>query len=291
MKFSLVITLFLLTITANSQGELNFYINDLQISFPANTLTWIDSSQDRSISNFYKSKNQFTPAIPSKLSNLNGQLWILMPLANEYNTNNNYLVITNPHINHIRAWWLDQNFSVVKEQQPTGDHYAFQTREVIGLNYVFSKPLETCRYVLILIDKRKEILTANIHLANMTFLEKRLTQETILFGWLIGIVAVICIVSMALFIFIKEKVYLTYFFFLIFMLIYSVSDFGFANWLIAYSSGKNIDFIRPISLILGMIFYISFIEQILETKKTLQDIKKSLANNAFCIHRDVPCFL
>ncbi len=281
MKFSFVITLFLLTLTANSQSELNFYINDLHNSFPANTLTWIDTSLDRSISNFYENINQFTPAIPSKLSNLNGQLWILMPIANEVNTNSNYLVITNPHINHIRAWWLDQNYSVVKEQQTTGDHYAFQTREVIGLNYVFSKPPETCSYALILIDKRKEILTANIHLASMTFLEKRLTQETILFGWLIGIVAVICIVSIVLFIFIKEKVYLTYFFFLIFMLIYSVSDFGFANWLLSYSSGKNIDFIRPISLILGMIFYISFIEQILETKIHFKTLRKALRITLF----------
>jgi signal transduction histidine kinase len=276
MKFPLVITLLLLTLTVNSQSELNFYINDQHTSFPKNSLAWIDSTEDKSIANFYKNKNQFTSSIPITLSNLNGQIWILLPLDNDVSQNINYLVITNPHINHIRSWWLDQNYSVVKEQQTTGDHHAFQTREVIGLNYVFARPTETCNYVLILIDKRKEILTANIHLANMTFLEKRLTQETILFGWLIGIVAVICIVSIVLLIYIKEKVYLTYFLFLIFMLIYSVSDFGFANWLLAYSTDKNIDFIRPISLILGMVFYISFIEQILETKNHFKILRKAL---------------
>lgn len=259
------------------QSELNFYINQEQQWFPNESRAWIDSSENTSFNQFKNNLNLFQTNIPRETSNINGQLWLLIPLKNIPKEKRSYAAITNPHINHVKIWWLNDSLGVIKENNITGDHHAFNSREFLTLNYVFASPVDReSQYLLILIDKRKEILTANIHLGDIRFMERRSTQETMLFGWLVGIVIVLCSVSIVLFIYIKERVYLIYFFFLIFMLLYSFADFGFFHWLFAFDKPRNFDSIRPIMLVLGMVFYVHFVELILETKRHFPTLRKIL---------------
>jgi signal transduction histidine kinase len=277
LKYTYLTLLLLFSFAPFAQSELNFYVNNQKLPFPKGTVCWLDSSNIKSHAHFRSHLSDFTSSVPTETSNLNGQLWILIPLANIRNDDRTFLYITNPHINYLNVWWLSDSLTIEKEHSPTGDHLEYNSRELLTLNYAFSAPKETnANFLLISLDKRKEILTANIHLSNVRTIERRSTQETILFGWLVGIVVVIIIVSLVLFASTQEKIYFIYFLFLFFMVVYSFADFGFIQWIFAFDHAKNLDSIRPITLALGMIFYVYFIEQILETQAHFPKLKKIL---------------
>ena len=277
LKFPYLALLLFFSCDFFAQSELNFYVNQQNLAFPEGTKSWIDTSQIKDLSQFKNNLDKYSNKTPTVTSNINGQIWLLIPLEEIPEKDREFISITNPHINHINAWWLNDSLEKIKEHLTTGDHHAFNTREFLTLNYVFAAPQDnSSKFLLLLIDKRKEILTANIHLGNIRFMERRSTQETILFGWLVGIVLVICLVSVVLFAYAKERVYFIYFFFLIFMLIYSFADFGFIHWLFAFEKARNLDSVRPITLVLGMIFYVHFVELILDTKMNFPTLRKIL---------------
>ena len=277
LKYIQVILLLLFANNSFGQSELNFYINNQKLPFPKGTVCWIDSSKIKSHAHFQSHSSEFTSSIPTEISNLNGQIWLLIPLSKIPYEDRTFLSVTNPHINFLNVWWLTDSLTAKKEHSPTGDHLEFKSRETLTLDYVFSAPEETdAHYLLILLDKRREILTANIHLSNARTIEKKSAQETILFGWLVGIVVAISIVSLVLFAYTRERIYFIYFLFLFFMVIYSFADFGFIQWIFAFDKAKNLDSIRPITLAMGMIFYIYFIEQILNTKLHFPRLRKIL---------------
>ncbi|MFY8078142.1 MAG: 7TM diverse intracellular signaling domain-containing protein, partial [Flavobacteriales bacterium] len=277
LKYTYLTLLLFFSFASFAQSELNFYVNNQKLPFPNGTVCWLDSSNIKSHDHFLSHLSEFTSIVPTEISNLNGQLWILIPLSNINNEDRTFLYITNPHINYLNVWWLSDSLTIEKEHSPTGDHLEYNSRELLTLNYAFSAPKETnANFLLISLDKRKEILTANIHLSNARTIERRSTQETILFGWLVGIVVVISIVSLVLFAYTRERIYFIYFLFLFFMVVYSFADFGFIQWIFAFNHAKNLDSIRPITLALGMIFYVYFIEQILETQSHFPKLEKLL---------------
>jgi signal transduction histidine kinase len=270
MRFSLIISLYLVTLVARSQSEMNFYVNNNRQAFPSGTICLIDSSFNFEKDFFFQNESSCLPSLPQKVSNLNGKVWLLIPLDSAISFNNPFAVITNPHINSIRVWWLDENKNTIKQSEITGDHAAFIAREILSPSYTFQNPnSQKSKFILICADKRKEILTFNIHITNLGYIETRLAQETALFGWLIGIVAVILIITLVLYFFVKDAIYLYYVGFLFFMLTYSISDFGFLQWLIAYDIPKNLDSIRPVSLAISMMFYILFIARALQFKESI----------------------
>jgi signal transduction histidine kinase len=272
-----VTLLLLFSILSSAQSELNFYVNNQKLPFPNGSVCWLDSSNIKTHAHVKSHWKEFLPALPTEISNLDGQLWILIPLSSIRKDDRSFLCITNPHINYLNVWWLTDSLTTEKEHSPTGDHLEYNSRELLTLNYAFAAPKAVnVAYLLICLDKRKEILTANIHLSNSRTIERRSAQETILFGWLVGIVVVLSIVSLVLFVYTKEKIYFIYFLFLFFMVAYSFADFGFIQWIIAFDEAKNLDSVRPITLALGMIFYVYFIEQILETQSHFPKLKKIL---------------
>lgn len=277
LKYIYVTLLLLFSILSSAQSELNFYVNNQKLPFPNGSVCWLDSSNIKTHAHVKSHWKEFLPALPTEISNLDGQLWILIPLSSIRKVDRSFLCITNPHINYLNVWWLTDSLTTEKEHSPTGDHLEYNSRELLTLNYAFAAPKAVnVAYLLICLDKRKEILTANIHLSNSRTIERRSAQETILFGWLVGIVVVLSIVSLVLFVYTKEKIYFIYFLFLFFMVAYSFADFGFIQWIIAFDEAQNLDSVRPITLALGMIFYVYFIEQILETQSHFPKLKKIL---------------
>jgi signal transduction histidine kinase len=270
MRFFLIISFCLVALITRSQSELNFYVNDKWNPFPSGTLFWLDTADSFNVENYFKNQTEAQSNLPNEVSNLAGKIWLLIPIDSNTTKFYGYAVITNPHINFIQAWWLDDQKKLIRASEISGDHKAFKSREIISPSFAFQNPnTNRCRYLLLCIDKRNEILTLNIHLGNIDFIEKRLTQETVLFGWLIGIVAVILIITLVLYFFVKDKIYLYYCGFLFFMLTYSIADFGFLNWLLAFETPKKLDSIRPISLAVSMMFYVLFITRALQFKVSI----------------------
>ena len=277
MRFSLIISLCLLALAARSQSELNFYVNENSNNFPAGTSFWLDTSKATEL-NFFLEHEQFsTSVLPSKVSNLDGIIWLLIPIDSSNAPNLSHVVLTNPHINHLQGWWLDKDKNLIKACQPTGDHASFNTREINTSCYIFQNPsISKSKFILLAADKRNEVLNLNIHFTNLSFVETRLTQETALFGWLIGIVAIIFIITWVLYFYAKDKIYLYYGGFLFFMLSYSFADFSFWHWIFAYYTPLNLDAIRPVTLAISFVFYVFFILRALNVKKNLPQSYKIL---------------
>jgi signal transduction histidine kinase len=283
MRFLLFISLFLVALVTRSQSEMNFYVNDQLNRFPQGTLFWIDSTESFEPTIFFENETRALTALPTEISNLNGKIWLSIPLDSNTTKYCPYAVITNPHINFIRAWWLDDQKNILKSSLITGDHAAFKSREITSPSFTFQNTnTRECKFLLLCVDKRNEVLTLNIHLANIDFIEKRLAQETVLFGWLIGIVAIMFIITLVLFFFVKDKIYLYSVGFLFFMLTYSIADFGFLHWFLTFETPKNLDSVRPASLAISMIFYILFITHALQFKENIPRTYKFLKIISFC---------
>jgi signal transduction histidine kinase len=268
MRLSLIVLLLFFCHLGNAQGEINYYLGNQKHSFPLDTKFWVDTSNTFTLEHFIQNQEQFSSSLPSQVSNLPGKIWIIIPIDSITSSKNPYAIITNPHINFLKAWWLNEDKQLIKESNLTGDHLAFNTREIISPCFTFLNPdVAQSKYLLLAIDKRKEILVLNIHLAQHGFIENRLTQETILCGWLFGIVAVILIISLVLYFFVKERIYLLYAVFLFVMLCYSISDFGFLHWILTFKQPRNLDFVRPVALAVAFLFYVLFILNTLRIKE------------------------
>lgn len=246
------------------------YLNENMYEFPEGTVSWIDSSQNIELAYFLQNQHLCNPKLPTDLNNLEGKLWILIPLDSNLIKNYPSVIVTNPHINFIRAWWLNENKEPTGPSALTGDHMPFSSREISSPNFTFqnSNPSES-KYLLLFMDKRYEILFASIHFSNAPFIQKRSTHETVLFGWLIGIVAMIFLTTIVLFVYARDHIYLSYGLFLFFMLVYSIADFGFLHWMFAFEQPRNLDSIRPISLALSFVLYVSFILKAINVKVNL----------------------
>ena len=277
MRLSLVLLLFTIRLTGLAQGEINFYLGPVKSPFPDGTKCWIDTSQIFSFDYFKKKQSQFSTQLPVTASNINGKIWILIPLDSVLSVKYPYAVVTNPHINYIQAWWLDRDEQLIKESKRTGDHLSFDTRETLSHSFTFLNPdAAKTKYLLLAFDKRNEGLVINLHLTSHSFIENRLTQETALFGWLLGIVLVIFIITWVLYYFAKDKIYFYYGGFVFFMLTYSIADFSIWHWLFAYDNPRNFDSIRPISLAISFIFYVLFVIRALNVKSNFPKSHKAL---------------
>ncbi len=275
MRFSLIISLCLCTLVARTQSEMNFYVNDNLKIFPEGTSYWLDTSQVSDLGHFLENEKFCTTLLPRELSNLKGKIWLLIPIDSTVTLNHPYAVITNPHINYIQCWWLDKHKKLIKACQPTGDRLPYNTREIITPSFTFQNPdIAQSKFLLVSADKRNEVFQLNIHFSNLSFIENRLSQETALFGWLIGIVAVIFIITWVLFYFARDRIYFFYGGFLFFMLIYSIADFSFWHWIFAYDTQKNLDFFRPLTLAISFVLYVLFILRALNVKENIPKLYK-----------------
>jgi len=282
MRYFLLLFLISTRTFAYSQSELNFYINDDSNNFPEGTTCWIDTSHTLDLNYFIGNIEKSSTQLPLSLSNLQGKIWLLIPIDSTVAQNHPYTVITNPHINYVQCWWLDKHKKLIKACQPTGDHFPFNSREIITPSFTFHNPdLANSKFILIAADKRNEVFHLNIHFSNLGFIENRLSQETALFGWLIGIVAVIFIITWVLFYFAKDRIYLFYGGFLFFMLIYSITDFSFWHWIFAFDTPINLDFCRPLTLAISFVLYVLFILRALNVKENLPKLYKALRISFF----------
>ncbi|MDP4631234.1 MAG: ATP-binding protein [Flavobacteriales bacterium] len=267
MRLSLTILLSIAVSIGCAQKELNFYVGEQMSAFPTGTKCWVDTSSIISFDYYKQNEEKFSSNLPVELSNISGKLWILIPIDSLISKDSPFVVLTNPHINFVSVWWLDEQQNIIKECRPTGDHYAFNSREIHTSSLTFQNPnLSKSKFILISADKRNEAFNLNIHFTKLKFIENRIAQETALFGWLIGIVAVIFIITWVLFSFARDTIYLYYGGYLFFMLCYSFADFSLWHWILAFNTPRNIDFIRPITLAASFIFFVFFILRALSIK-------------------------
>jgi signal transduction histidine kinase len=154
-------------------------------------------------------------------------LWVSIPV-HRLPKNTAWLVVKDPHINEL-AVWIRKGDSIVTRFAKTGDHEPFRSRAVPANDFVFPFPVaqfDSCE-LIVAADKRhtKTLLPLCFYDAE-TY--ARAAQKTALInGLLLGFVLIILVYNSALYVLIRQKVFLWYSIYLFLILLYFLCDMGY----------------------------------------------------------------
>jgi two-component system, sensor histidine kinase LadS len=202
------------------------------------------------------------------MSYKNSQFWISLDLsALPAGDSLVYLEVRNPHINYLGAWLVSED-GLQKEFALTGDHLAFNTRNVMHNQFVYKIDLKNKRLRLVLlIDKRNEQLHVPLNFfTGNEFIQYNRTNN-ILEGLLLGISIFILLFTLFLYLNIKERLYVYYTLYVLMVAGYILTDFGL-SFMFLYPNYPGIaDFIRPLTISQAPIYYILFSRSLLDVRK------------------------
>jgi hypothetical protein len=180
--------------------------------------------------------------------------WLKIPL--DYITTLgefNLVQIDNPHINFLRFWVL-KNDSIVQTSKLTGDNTIFSTRPLPSTSFVMELNNYKNGYLIIAADKKFTKLDLPIQFNTYSnFLNNRF-EKNLSIGLFVGILILLCGINAALYIAVKESIYLWYCFYL-----FVISCYVFINEGILFKIlYPNTPFLNDVIKYLVLSFYLQF---------------------------------
>lgn len=212
---------------------------------------------------------RFHSQLPDTLDNQPYQYWIKIPFSQITQQSRSVIALSNPHINVVKCWWFNQNGICIDSSNVTGDDFAYNQRDYLYPQYFFDFPsIETdSLYLILLIDKRNEQLLASIHFLTKSEMQSWTNAFSQLFGWLAGIIGAVFLINLFIAFQTREKIYVYYTLFLLFVAIYIVADFGWFQSLLSFDHPFKSDAFRPIAMACTAPLYTLFFLNVLEIKK------------------------
>ncbi|MCD0489987.1 histidine kinase [Pedobacter sp. MC2016-14] len=184
------------------------------------TLTALDAY------NFYK-KGQFKPVKGARL-NLgfsSSVYWMAVEVPPV--TDSTYLIMGSPLINLLDVYQYHKGFLIRRYQ--TGDHRKFASRPIPHPLYIL--PLQTEKksnsLYLIRVDKHNESLQLSLSITKAYEFNQKTNTNNFLNGILCGGVCLLVIFGLFLYVTVKDKLYLYYVLYLIFVYLWVIADKGY----------------------------------------------------------------
>lgn len=256
----------------NTFGQISFFYNDTPSNDSYRLFSYyIDSSAQRNWNRYteIESKLKSYEGEDFNLSYKNKMIWIKLDLKKSNSPFlPHYLMVRNPHINFINVW-IQKRDSLYFSFPPTGDRYAFASRSFLHSDFVFPLPIKSKEdiSIIILLDKRNEIINIPIHLLNDEGLIKNIQTKNIIGGLFIGLSLFLFLFNLFLFFNLRDRLYIFYGLYIIVALYYIFSDLGFSFMFLFPGYPLYSDFMRPLSIALATPLYISFCLELLNTRK------------------------
>lgn len=239
-------------------SELGFYEHWNRKKFPEGSSFYWDENSSSSSPFALQSVLRFSSEIPQKLSNQNAGLWIKMPIDSSWKKEKQYLLIPNFHINYIQTFYLHHHVAV-DSSGITGDHYPFYNRLVAYPEIIIPLPAENhIDELLIHLEKRNEPFFTSIQIVNGTELEIRKKNFYLLSGTILGIMLTALIINLYVVFNAKLTLSFLYSFFLALCIVYTLTDFGYIQWVFNISHPLINDSLRPLTLSLAFCCYLFF---------------------------------
>ncbi len=267
---------FLLFLLCAKSGiaQVSHFHNETPFSIPSTSLVYyLDTSADHSIqryTNIRKEMKQYSVDHPS-FSYKNQTVWLRLDLSTlPVSDSLVYVMIRNPHINYLNAWFLKGD-SVVNSFPATGDRVAFSTRIIYHPDFVFPLPKEgLSEYsLLVMADKRNELLTIPFHFLNEDGFLDYNRKKNMATGLIMGLSIFLFCFNLFLFVQMKDRLYVLYGLYILMGLFYIFSDYGYSFMYLFTSNPLPADYMRPISICLATPLYLLFSLELLCLKKTL----------------------
>ncbi len=201
-------------------------------------------------------------------------LWLKIPMNGITDRSLDFVSIDNPHINYVKCW-VTLNDSVIKDFALTGDHLPFSSRQLHNNNFVF--PLQGVNNnasIVFAFDKRYTKLDIPISFYDTQGFIKNIHTQNLLIGFSEGMLVLFLVISMMLFYFTKEKLYLIYGTYIFLMTIYILVDTGlFFEFLYPNKPNAN-DLIRPGINFIAIIPLLFFFFELLKFKENFPRLHK-----------------
>ena len=260
---------------SNSFAQISLFHNKTPLKIPSGSvLFYIDSSFDRSLVRYDAIRQgmaDYNDESKTSLNYKNKMVWIRLNLDSIRNSDSLvYLMIRNPHLNYLKAW-LFKNDTVLKDFPETGDRSHFSTRTIQHPDFVFPLPAQQKgNYsMLILAEKRNEMLTLPIHILNENGFLTYNRSKSLLTGLILGMSIFLFLFNLFLFVQMKERLYVFYGLYILMGVFYIFSDYGYSFMYLFPGNPSLPDFTRPIALSLATPFYLFFCIEFLFIKKQL----------------------
>lgn len=158
--------------------------------------------------------------------NTKNRYWLYFELANDKDPADLILEIKNAHLYQLSLYMVRDTLSQLLHQ--TGSLQPFRQRPVINRNFAFPfilAPQESNGYLLML-DRRDEVLKFSIALYQKKAFEQSANFYYWFYGCFSGILLFIILFSIFLRITLRDQLYSWYFLYIVFLLLYVLSDSG-----------------------------------------------------------------
>jgi signal transduction histidine kinase len=278
---------FIFFIYFTAKAQITFFINETPVnSSQKSLLVFADTSADRSWQRYQSISHELTAYSQKKYSASfnNNMLWVKISIDSLRKTDSlNYFMIRNPHINYLKVWLLKGD-SIVKNFSLTGDRLLFNTRAIHHPDFVFPLPDKTDKNysLLLLIDKRNEILHIPLHLLNENGFLSYNRKKNLITGLITGISIFLFLFNLFLFVQMKERLYVFYGSYILMGLFYILSDYGYSFMYLFPDNPLPADYMRPISISLATPLYLLFCIHLLNIKTKLPVSYKWLTRGLIC---------
>jgi signal transduction histidine kinase len=278
-KKLLIYLVVLLTLYNTGHTQINISVNDVRVKYQQKKIFYTFSKDNVFTSDVLKQNN-----IYGKWSLLSDKkikysfspecFWLKIPLNGITDKSLNFVSIDNPHINYVKCW-VTLNDSILKDFALTGDHLPFSSRQLNSNRFVF--PLEGISNnasIVFAFDKRFTKLDIPISFYDSNTFIRSNHIQSILIGFSQGMLVLFLVISMLLFYFTKEKLYLLYSTYILLMALYILVDTGmFFEFLYPNHPEVN-DLVRPGINFISIIPLLFFFFELLKFKENFPRLHK-----------------
>jgi len=237
---------------------------------------YLDSGNDRSAGRYFSIRQQLVSATEQapNLSDQNGMFWIRINIpASE--TARRFVLLDNAHLNFVNAWVLRHD-SILYDYEGTGDHLPFHTRNVYHNNFVFRLPAHVQgAQLLLLVEKRFEPMHLPVHFLSYNSLLDFSFRSNIIIALISGIGIFALLLTVFLYLNMRERLYIYYAFAVVSYLLYLLCDTGYGFMYLFRSYPPLSDVSRPFLAALMPIFYIAFSRRLLNLDRHLPRVYRA----------------
>lgn len=259
-RIPFLLLLFISSLSKAENSEFQFYINDTQNSFPKGSLFLWDEIEKKDPQHILLKLNLFNSNAPTKLSNQNQILWVLIPTDSLIERGFSHLLIPNCHINYSRFFYLNKDYKIIDQTSPIGDRVAFSNRPIPFPEFIIPLNIQNAtQYVLFYLDKSNEPFYTSLIATTDHEVESRKRAFFMISGIILGIIIAAFLLNLYIVLSTQSIINYLYSIFLGLSLIYTLSDFGYLHWIINNHSNWTIDIIRPLSISLAFPTYLFFL--------------------------------
>jgi signal transduction histidine kinase len=226
---------------------------------------------------WFQNNSRFKPLDRFNLGYQNKTFWVVVPVKNPRPTDTYLLEIDNPHLDRVQLFRFSQNECLAVGRE-TGDDLPFATRSVNHRNFAWILEPDSASesFLLIHATKLNSSFSLPIYITPInTFLAED-NKSNIFYGLAFGMMLVIATYALLVGIFLKKRVYFSYFFFIICSILLLATAEGLSFQYLYPKWGKMNSVFRVAIAGLSSISFLVFSKQLLDLEKHRPVIEKVL---------------